>query len=176
MINKVKNLIKRGLITLTRKDEFGQCLSSLVTGKYQALYPLGLYGIPKQSEKPLVIIFNVNADEANRVGIENNPKTYPAGLEGGDFILYNPTSKVMFKTTAAGKIAMGDSTTEVMEQISQTLSEISDDANAAAVHTHISAVPGSPSAPPNNAAAFLAVAGKIDAIKILIDDLKATIT
>lgn len=180
--NILKNLIKRALVTKDRTDEFGQCSFYENTDKYESIKPYGIASIPRQSDKPLVLLLNVNADESNKAGFEYTNKL-PFNMETmspGEVALYNPTnplSYVIFKndgeTRLVGtKIAIGNSTTELLQKISDTLTQISADALASSIHTHSAgAVP-----PPDNAASFVAVKAAVDAIKVLIDTLKGTIS
>ncbi|UCF50248.1 MAG: hypothetical protein JSU91_01850 [Thermoplasmatales archaeon] len=165
LIGKFKNLIKKALVTLDRTDEFGQCSYLGTTSNYESIKPYGFASIPKQSDKPLVIMLNVLGSEENKVGVEYNNKLKftEEELLAGEVVVFNPTSTnyVIFKndgqTKLVGKkIALGNSTTELLDEIVNILDKI-------ITHTHAS-VMGATSAP-NNAAQFTAIKNLIDAIK-----------
>lgn len=170
MAGKIKNLIRKALITLDRKNNIGQCSYLGTTSNYESIKPYGFASIPRQSDNPLIIMFNVMGSEEHKIGIEyNNKLPFTAeDLAPGEVVLYNATnnnSYVIFKNDGevrlvGQKVAIGNSTTELLQKISDTLEKI-------IVHTHATVM--GPSGVPSNAADFTA-------IKNLIDTLKGTIS
>lgn len=183
-MNFLKNLIKRALVTLDRIDSNGQCSYLGTVSNYEAVKPYGLASIPKQSDKPLIVMLNIGGDESNKVGFEYNNK-FPfvtETMEAGEVVVFNPTNQdsyVIFKndgeTKLVGeKIALGNSATELLQQISEEIAELSTTLTNLAVHVHPTAAVGAPSIP-TNAAAYTASKVVIDAIKVKVDSIKGTI-
>lgn len=86
MLNKIRNLIKRCLVTNPGKDN-GQFPISQVsylgkTGNSEEIYPYGMGAVaPKDS---LGILLNVNGDEGNRAHIATNTNLRKKGLKPGE--------------------------------------------------------------------------------------------
>lgn len=75
----------------------------------------------------------------------------------------------------AGKVALGASGTELLDQISQTLDKISQFmTNKDATHDHLGNL-GYPTAPPETASDFVALGSDLAAIKAKVDGIKGTL-
>lgn len=164
LVGRIKNLIRKALVTLDRKTQFGQCSFLGTTSNYETIKPYGIASIPRQSDKPLIVMLNVMGSEEHKIGFEYNNKLpfENEEMEAGEVCVYNPTSSnyVIFKNDGecrlvGEKVAIGNSTTELLKEISDFLNEV-------AQHIH----PGilGPTGVPSTAANFTAIKAKIDAI------------
>ena len=167
----IKNLIKRGLITLNRLSQFGQCKYYSTINEYESIYPLGLYSTPDASKENLVLLLSVNADDANLIGIEYNPDRLP-DMNDGEVILYNPYNGLHLKFTKDEKISFGSMSVDILEKMSEQLNELSDSLQEIVNHTHTSAAAGSPTGTPLNSATFTNIKTNIETIKNSIDELR----
>lgn len=158
MISKMFNLIKRGIITLTTKDDsdFQICQVEYL-GKVkniELVLPYGLYANPQ--EQSLVLMFNIGANEENISGIPYNPYNRFKNLEKGEVVVGNPNTGAKIHFKANGDI---DIETDGAININSTGSvNINGDTeplvrgNALKTlfnsHTHTSAASGSPTTAP----------------------------
>ena len=84
--------------------------------------------------------------------------------------------KIKLDGTTSGKVAIGTSAVELLEQISEGLGKLSDLALQSSLTTVTVPTPGGPLIIPiNNASAFVATKVQVDLIKRLVDTLKGTL-
>ena len=99
--NKLFNLIKRGILTLSSKDDANfQIVQVTYLGKTQnveVVTPYGLYSNPK--EQSVALLFNVNGQEENMSAILYNPYNRFKNLKTGEVIIGNPeaSTKIYFQ-------------------------------------------------------------------------------
>lgn len=101
MFNKLFNIIKRGIITLSSNDiaDFPTVQVTYLgkTKNVELVLPYGLYSNPK--EQSIALLLSVNGQEENISAIPYNPYTRFKDLKAGEVAVGNPhtTSKVYFK-------------------------------------------------------------------------------
>jgi len=74
-------------------------------------------------------------------------------------------------------VALGSSTAELLQQISDQLQQLITVSTAEAAHTHniITPIPGNPTGPPTTAGGWIAAAAQFTIIKALIESIKGTL-
>jgi phage gp45-like len=76
MINKIRSLIKRGIISLLAEDTGDFQIIQVdylgKTSKFEAIFPFGTGGNPPEGSS--VLLFNVEGQEENKAGIATLPK------------------------------------------------------------------------------------------------------
>lgn len=108
-------------------------------------------------------------------------KVLVASSSGAQMEVDGTGDQAELKSNGSGKfkanadtIALGASGIEILEQISQQLSELSTFLNAAAAHTHVGNL-GFPTAPPTQASDYTSAATALDAIKADVDSIKGSL-
>ena len=86
MINKIKNLIKRAIITNTGNDDGNFPVSQIQyfgkSGDAEMIWPYGFGALPPNGA--VCLVFSVNGDESNRVAIATLPESRPKNLKPGE--------------------------------------------------------------------------------------------
>jgi len=183
MLFKIRSIIKKGLVTLSRSTQKGQASFLGTVSNYEAIKPYGLNSIPKESENALVLLLSILGTESHKVGIEYNNKNRfsTTSLSPGDVVLFLPEKQSEYNLLKSSgenhqvgtKIAIGNSTTELLQQITDHLQEQADQIDETATHIH--ATPIGPTQTPSNASNMLTIKANILAIKDLVDSIKGTI-
>lgn len=100
---------------------------------------------------------------------------------GAQVSIDGATDTILLKTKgsgelklSAGKVALGSSTAELLDQISKQLEKLNTVFSAVASHTHIGNL-GYPTAPPSTAGAWTTAASDMNTIKAKIDAIKGTL-
>jgi hypothetical protein len=101
---------------------------------------------------------------------------------GGSHVLVDGSSgTIELKDNGTGKlkitgdkIALGASSAELLQQISDALQELITLFGTVATHTHVSNL-GYPSAPPDTAGDWSSASGALSAIKSLVDGIKGSL-
>jgi len=101
-MKSLKNLLKKGLVTLSRKTAYdGQTSYMEAVSKYEVVTPYGFYS--KAPSGALVLLLNLNGNESNKVGIEFDNKTL-IDVESGEVVIYHPVKQSFVKFKADGSI------------------------------------------------------------------------
>lgn len=111
--------------------------------------------------------------------LEKTTKTYKSGLsiteDGANDSFKITTNAGANIVVSQDKIAIGTSTVELLEKISEQLDKISNFLQTeAATHTHVANL-GYPTAPPGNASAYISTASELATLKSEVDSIKGTI-
>ena len=104
MINKIKSLIKRAVVTNPGDDSKQFPVSQVrylsKTQDAEMIYPYGFGALaPKDA---ICIVFNVNAQESNLAGIPTLPQSRIKNLKEGDVFMHNAKTGDSIKLTENG--------------------------------------------------------------------------
>ncbi len=91
MVNKLRNLIKRAVVTNPGKDDKEIPVTQIgyfgKTADTEILYPYGIGGVPPKGS--ICLVFAVGADESNRSAIASLPQSRIKNLKEGDVFFSN---------------------------------------------------------------------------------------